>query len=282
MKEFRYELRKGSRKDICPNCGKREFKPYIDKKTGNPVGERYGRCERINNCGYNNYPKPDKKDNYEPPERSYEQKKPIEYVFETLVNDTLSHYADNQFALYLVRLFGENIAVKLLEKYNVGTAKGGGTIFWQKDLKGKFRTGKVIYYNENGKRSKTRSSWFVHSKIRQDFNFQQCFFGLHLLKQFPEMPAALCESEKTAVLMSVYMPQFIWIASGGSEMLNVQRLNELHRLDKVFPDGGQFEKWEGKTRHFSGRQMDVTVDKAIKEGLIPDGSDILDLIQLKL
>ena len=63
-------------------------------------------------------------------------------------------------------------------------------------------------------------------------------------------------------------------------MLNIQRLNELLRLDKVFADGGQFEKWEIKTRGFAGRQMDVSVDKAIKEGRLPEGSDILDLIQL--
>jgi hypothetical protein len=280
MKEFRYELRKGSRKDICPNCQKKEFKPYIDKKTGKEAGPKYGRCERINSCGYNNYPKPDKKDCYEPPVKPYEPPKPIEYISETLVKNTLSHYAENQFALYLFRLFGENTAVKLLAKYNIGTAKNNGTIFWQKDLKGKFRTGKVIYYGQNGKRSKTRTSWFVHSKISQDFNFKQCFFGLHLVSK--DYPVALCESEKTAVLMSFYMPEYTWIASGGSEMLNISRLNELPRLDKVFADGGQFEKWESKTRYFAGRQMDVSVEKAIKEGLIPDGSDILDLIQLKL
>ena len=77
------------------------------------------------------------------------------------------------------------------------------------------------------------------------------------------------------------MPEFTWIASGGSEMLNIQRLNELPRLDKVFADGGQFDKWEIKTRGFAGRQMDVSVDKAIKEGKLPEGSDILDLIQLE-
>ena len=83
------------------------------------------------------------------------------------------------------------------------------------------------------------------------------------------------------MLMSVYIPEYTWIASGGSEMLNIQRLNELQRLDKVFSDGGQFEKWEMKTRGFAVRHMDVLVDKAIREGKLPEGSDILDLIQLE-
>ena len=55
------------------------------------------------------------------------------------------------------------------------------------------------------------------------------------------------------------------------------RLNRLPRLDKVYPDNGQFVKWEMKTNHFPGRQMDVSVDKAVDNGLLENGSDILDL-----
>ena len=278
MKKYRYELRKGSKKDECPECKKKSFVPYIDKKDGKPAGERFGRCERINQCGYSNYPKADKNDNYEPPVKPYVPPLPIEYISKELIEKTFHDFKSNVFFQYLVKTFGGEKAMELQAKYNIGTAKHGGTIFWQQDLLGRFRTGKVMYYSENGKRDKARHSWFTHSKIKPDFNFRQCFFGLHLV--IKDNPVALCESEKTAVLMSVYMPEFTWIASGGSEMLNIQRLNELPRLDKVFADGGQFDKWEMKTRGFAGRQMDVSVDKAIREGLIPEGNDILDLIQL--
>lgn len=180
--------------------------------------------------------------------------------------------------MYLVKLFGRETAYELQSLYNIGTAKKGGTIFWQQDLAGNFRTGKVMYYNENGKRDKTRFSSFVHKKIRDDFNFQQCFFGLHLADG--SKPVALCESEKTAVLMSVFEPDFTWLATGGSEMINVTRLIELKRLDKVFADNGQFEKWAQKTRTFN-RQMDVTVDQAVERGELEPGVDILDLYLLK-
>ena len=278
MKQYRYELRKGSKKDECPECRKKSFVPYIDKKDGKPAGERYGRCERINQCGYSNYPKASKSDNYEPPIKPYVPPLPIEYIPKELVEKTFHDFKSNVFFQYLVKTFGGERAMELQSKYNIGTAKHGGTIFWQQDLLGRFRTGKVMYYRDNGKRDKARHSWFTHSKIKPDFNFRQCFFGLHLVSK--DHPVALCESEKTAVLMSVYMPEFTWVASGGSEMLNIQRLNELPRLDKVFADGGQFEKWEMKTRGFIVRQMDMSVDKAIREGSLQEGSDILDLIQL--
>ena len=278
MKQYRYELRKGSKHDECPNCKKTTFKPYIDRKTNKEAGIIYGVCERINQCGYSNYPKYDKNDNYEPPVKPYIPPLPIEYVPKELVEKTFHDFKSNVFFQYLVKTFGGEKAMELQSKYNIGTAKHGGTIFWQQDRIGRFRTGKVMYYQENGKRDKARHSWFSHSKIKPDFNFRQCFFGLHLVSK--DHPVALCESEKTAVLMSIYMPEFTWIASGGSEMLNIQRLNELPRLDKVFADGGQFDKWEMKTRGFAGRQMDVSVDKAIREGKLSEGSDILDLIQL--
>jgi len=131
-----------------------------------------------------------------------------------------------------------------------------------------------MYYNTNGKRNKDRMSWFVHKKISKDFNYRQCFFGLHLTST--DKPVALCESEKTAIIMSVFEPGYTWIASGGSEMLNDERLLELPRLDKVFADNGQYEKWERKTRMFEP-EMDISVDEAVGNGILKEGDDILDL-----
>ena len=172
-------------------------------------------------------------------------------------------------------MFGKETAFELQSLYNIGTSQTGGAIFWQQDRKGRFRTGKVINYKPDGHRDKEKYTWFVHKKIRNDFNYVQCFFGLHLTTS--EKPVALCESEKTAVMMSVYEPEFTWIASGGCEMLGTIRIAELPRLDKVFADNGQFVKWEKATRNFKGRQMDVTVDRAVAEGLLEKGADILDL-----
>ena len=279
--EYRFELRKGSKKDKCPNCGRKTFVPYLDKKTGNAAGEKYGRCERINECNYILYPKADKNDKWEAPEpKPYEPPKPTDYVDRELVEATFTAFQNNVFFMWLVEIFGREQAFELQAKYNIGTAANGGTIFWQQDRHGNFRTGKVIYYTPNGKRSKAQNGWFVHKKIREDFNFKQCFFGLHLVDG--TKPVALCESEKTAVLMSVYNPEFIWIASGGSEMLAPGRLAELKRLDVVFADNGQAAKWRSKIDlHFPDVRFDISVDAAVCRGEIEVGSDIYDLVSLK-
>lgn len=274
-KQFLFSLRKGSKHDICPQCGRKTFKTYVDGNN-HIVANKYGRCERINTCGYILYPKMDKNDNYEPVVKPYVPPKPIEYIDKQIVELTFNNFRENVFFMYLTKTFGRETAYQLQEKYNIGTANGGGTIFWQQDALGRFRTAKVIYYLPTGRRSKSMQSWFVHKKIRPDFNFQQCFFGLHLTSK--DAPVALCESEKTAIMMSIYEPAYTWVASGGSSMLNAQRLGELPRLDKVYPDNNQFESWERKTRLFEGRQMDITVDRAVSDGVIPEGSDILDLV----
>ena len=269
---------KGSRKFICPSCGdkRKTFVPYVDENKNIVDVTKYGRCERINSCGYCEYPKTSPNEFRPPKDVVYIPPKLPDYIKKEIVEKTFSDFRNNVFMQYLIKMFGGQVAMELQEKYNIGTTKNGGTIFWQQDDKGRFRTGKVIYYNENGKRNHDRKSWFVHCKIKPDFNYRQCFFGLHLVDG--EKPVALCESEKTAVMMSVYNPDFIWIASGGSEMLSTERLAEFPRLDKVFADNLQFEKWELKTRNIECRQMDVSVDKAVNDGLIEKGSDILDLV----
>lgn len=282
MKNYKYKLETGSKHIICPNCGKKTFKCYVNADTGERVNPaKWGRCERISSCGFISYPKI-KDDDWVAPQRNpaYIAPQPVDYVAQEIVERTFNNFKANTFFQYLIRTFGKETAFELQSLYNIGTSKTGGTIFWQQDRKGRFRTGKVINYKPDGHRDKEKYTWFVHRKIKYDFNYQQCFFGLHLTTS--EKPVALCESEKTAVMMSVYEPEFTWIASGGSEMLSTIRLAELPRLDKVFADNGQFVKWEKATRNFEGRQMDITVDNAVRNGLIEEGSDILDLYQLTI
>ena len=146
-------------------------------------------------------------------------------------------------------------AIDLLSvEYHVGTSKHwtGATVFWQVDNQGKVRTGKVMLYNpETGKRVKepySHVSW-VHSLIpHKDFNLCQCFFGEHLINKDKTKPIALVESEKTALIASYYLPQFLWIASGGKNgCFNTKSLSVLKNRDVVlFPDLGATTVWQDK------------------------------------
>ena len=78
--------------------------------------------------------------------------------------------------------------------------------------------------------------------------------------------------------MSIYKPEYTWIAAGGSQMLNLYRLSRIPNIDIIFPDQGQFIDWEKKTSMFKNRVMDKTIEIAYNKGLVSGGSDIFDLI----
>lgn len=284
MKQYRYSLMLGSKKFPCPKCQKKTFTPYINSISGEIVNSsKYGLCDRKYSCKYSLYPKSDGSDidkaDWEAPEIVYHVPNP-DFIDRSIVEASFHQFNSNVFFMWLRKMFGMDKAYELQEMYNIGTAKNNGTIFWQQDSEGNFRTGKVMYYNQNGKRRKDRNSWYVHNRIKEDYELHQVFYGEHLING-NEKPIAICESEKTAILMSVFEPDYIWLASGGANMLNSYRLLRLNNLDLVAPDEGEFEKWEKQTNIFIGRKMDTRVETAVRNGTLGKGSDILDLILLE-
>lgn len=278
--KFKYKLQAGSKHTTCPACNfKKVFKPYVLADSNQIVDEsKYGRCERINSCGYICYPERENDFDWQPPERTPEPPKRPDFILKEVVERTFSNFRDNIFFRFLVKTFDVDTAFELQEKYNIGTAKGGGTIFWQQDREGNFRTGKVFYYQMNGKRNKERASWYIHNQVKEGFSLVQVFFGENLTFKNPGKPVALCESEKTAILMSVFEPKYTWVATGGANMINISRLARLNRLDFVSPDQGQFDLWKLQTALHRGREMDIRVERAFKNGEVDPGADILDLI----
>lgn len=273
---FKYHLRPGSKKERCPACGHyRCFVPYVDKN-GVPAGEQFGRCERINSCGYIKYPKDGVCAAADIPAAEHVIRQ-VDYVDERVVKSTLGGYMENVFLRYVAALFNWDVAKAAAAKYNIGTF-GKFTIFWQKDMYGRYRTGKAIAYEAGGHRSKSIPAWYVHKKAsgNDNFNLVQVFFGEHLLADSTK-PVALVESEKTAVLMSIIRPDYTWLAAGGSEMLNTYRLSRLPRLDIIYPDNGQRIKWTAKTAYMHPN-VDLSVDKAVTAGKLEAGADIADLV----
>ena len=280
--KYKYALEAGSKHIICPNCGKKTFKCYVDVNTGERVNPaKYGRCERTNSCCYHQYPENGASmSDWVAPVYVPEYKEP-DFIPKEMIEASFNQFRKNTFFMWLVKLFGQDVAMDLQSKYNIGTAKNNGTIFFQQDSEGRFRTGKVMYYQNNGKRNKNRNSWYVHNEVKENFELVQVFFGEHLIKENPDKPVALVESEKTAILMSVFEPEYTWLASGGANMLNSYRLLRLPRLDLVSPDEGEFDNWKDRTKSFFNRQMDGRVEKAFREGKVSKGADILDLILIE-
>ena len=223
-----------STRHTCPNCHRQRcFSKYIDTEKQIQFPEYVGRCDHEQKCGYHFTPRdyfeqnPSEKEKFtENSFRSYDpikEAQPIatSYIDLGIVNQSLRGYSANKLFQFLSAQFGETETLKLMKRYKVGTSKywDGATVFWQTDNQNKVRTGKIMLYNsETGKRIKepyNHVTW-VHSVLHKgDYNLKQCFFGEHLLSEDKSCPVALVESEKTAIIASYYLPQFLWIASGG-------------------------------------------------------------------
>ena len=212
------------------------------------------------------------------------------YIDLDIVNQSLQRYPDNKLFQFLSAQFGEAETLKLMAKYKVGTSKhwDGATVFWQIDYQNRVRTGKIMLYNPTtGKRIKepyNHVTW-VHSVLhKEDYNLKQCFFGEHLLPEDKSRPVALVESEKTAIIASYYLPQFLWIASGGKNgCFNVNSLSVLAgRSVVLFPDLGATNYWQSKISLMKSCGIEVQMFDYLEVNATEDerkeGYDIADYL----
>ena len=278
MKSYKWQLRKGSKKEICPNCGQKRFVPYVLASDGVTLaGAEFGRCDREQNCGYQRYPDGERYTVAEP--QKIQPRPRLEYVGDLHVS------MDSNLFEWAVCLLGLNDAVLAWSNYNVGCI-GGHVIWWQIDREGVVRAGKVMSYRPDGHRDKS-DQWGVtwahkHPQLKQSFKgeeLQQCIFGEHLLTSNPNKPVALVESEKTAVVMSRFIPEYVWLATGGSQGIKSnERLSPLvGRNVFLVPDNGQYYSWLRVAELYGWNIWDgLELDTPF------EGADILDIIELTM
>ncbi len=177
----------------------------------------------------------------------------------------------NNLARWLCTQFPEEQVAEVLARYRTGSTRDGRIIYWQIDEYGQVRAGKVMAYDLDGHRMKDGKGnvCWVHSMKIDGIRFDemlapQCLFGLHLLNdnvdvnenlaprcvQAPSLrgraggEAAIVESEKTALIMSLVCPDKVWLATGGKANFKEQMLAPLIRLEvAVYPDADALHDW---------------------------------------
>lgn len=292
--EYKFILEKykpgGGNRYTCPSCGRRKcFTRYIRTNDGEYIDESCGKCDHDSSCGYHYTPKEFFHDhpelannntaNYHPtnkPSVKCEPKPlctiPPEYVKK-------SHSMNSEFIRFINFMANDpKELARVYESYAIGATKDGSVIFWQVDINMRVRTGKIMHYGVDGKR-KGNPNW-VHTKliynkvIPDNWTLTQCFFGEHLLNG-NEKTVCIVESEKTAVVMSLFYPQYVWIATGGCSMLNAEKCKVLKgRKVIVYPDSGKLKEWSEKMKATEG--FLYTIVKDIEA--YPGNTDIADLL----
>lgn len=275
MVAYRWQLRKGGKKMRCPQCGQMRFVPFESVATGELAGAEYGRCDREQNCGYFRYP--NGVETPTPIARQVAEEQPIRFYPAAVKTDIRTNLFD-----YVSAAVGVGAALRAWQTYHVGK-DGNRTIFWYVAKDGSVRAGKSIPYRLDGHRDKTDmmpASW-LHKSHNWDgthtgTRLQLCYFGEHLLKDNDAALVAVVESEKTAVVLSALVPQWIWLASGGSQMIKNDEKNKAlaGRDVLLIPDQGQYWNWKAVALK---NKWDIVRDVEWF-GNMP-GCDILDLVE---
>ena len=138
--------------------------------------------------------------------------------------------------------------------YRLGASRQGGVIFWQIDQEGRVHDGKVMYYLSDCHRNKAHKPTWVSYLLRRRDPFpnaahetSHCFFGLHLVSPHC-CTVAVVEAEKTAVILSEFYPQYIWLASGGLGEVQPDKFRALRGCKVILfpdtdPDGIAYSRW---------------------------------------
>lgn len=287
----------------CPACKrKRQFARYIDIEAGEPLADHVGRCNRESNCGYHykpaeyfrDNPEKVKRDNFithhpiipaRPPLKTTIPEIPYQYF-----SGSLAAYHRNNFIQFLESVFPSEMVKLARTKYRIGTSKHwpGSTVFWQIAYDGTIRAGKVMKYDPaTGKRIKhpfNHITW-VHSILKlQNYHLEQCFFGEHLIAG-TDQPIQVVESEKTAVISSLLMPEFIWIATGGKngcKWTDEKIFQPLTGRTVVFwPDLNAYDDWVLKTdnlRQIADIHVSDLLERKATETDRQQGLDIADFL----
>lgn len=286
MKVSKYHLQKysgTSTRHECPHCHDlHSFSRYVDERE-NHIADHVGRCNHQDGCGYHLPPSEffrDKGVSYTPTiDVAPKPLPPTDYVPEEMMVRTLR--TDNAFLRWLTRYFSLSDVAQAIERYRIGDAKGDRVIFWQIDQEDRIRTGKIMMYDEfTGKRVKNvYGSWdWVHCHMGKQFNFKQCLYGLHLVDG--TKPIAVVESEKSATVGSIYIPEYTWVATGGKQ--NYRLLEALKGYDvTLYPDLRAYDEWQKYAKKY-GFKVSEMLEQIASEEERGKGLDIADFITKKI
>lgn len=190
---------------------------------------------------------------------------------------------DNLLEFLKGKFTNDEINRALLDYYITGTNLiwSNTTVFWQIDHKEQIRGAKLMLYNKDtGKRIKepyNHINWLHKALKLTDFKLSQCLFGLHLINIDYLKNIAIVESEKTAIVMSMFLPDYIWLATGNSGNFKIDMLAPIKKRNIIaFPDKGEFDKWNKTATELNSKGFKIAVSNILEQTEFNNGFDLAD------
>lgn len=216
-------------KFTCPRCGKKgTFRRYWDNKTGDWLQGDYGRCDRVNGCGFDESPYSEqfyqrhtlaagralakscgltstKRATARPATAAAEPETPP-HDFAATFAGWWESYPDNTLRAWLAGLYGSAATSTCDDYLLTGTPNGTGwACYWYTDGHGIVTDGRLVKYQSDGHRYHEgyRADWVRNWAGRNGESVPAStpkhLYGLHLLHDGDRV--LIVEAEKTALVL---------------------------------------------------------------------------------
>ena len=180
---------------------------------------------------------------------------------------SLDRNLHSDFVSYLKLLVADvDRIVDMVNAYQLGVTKDGHVIYWYIDKEGIARMGKVMAYKPDGHRNKFYTPLSIPKELSKrgelstDYAIKQTLFGEHLLNlsTCEGKTIGIVESEKSAVICSLCVPDLLWMATGSKGNLQEERLSAIkERLAILFPDtdtdGKTYSEWQSRASELNAK-----------------------------
>ena len=191
----------------------------------------------------------------------------------------------------LLNLFPRDLVLKAIDEYHVGfesfeTGKlDRSVLFWQVNEDGDIVNGKRICYKAGGHRDKQVPPMLIWARN------PQCLFGLHRYTgENRSKPVAIVESEKSALIMSIVQPEYLWMATGSLNNFNERFLLPVIEAPiTAFPDidypsqkgvvkSSSYILWERAAQQMNRDGWNIKVSNVLENtATIPQRMDKIDV-----
>ena len=147
--------------------------------------------------------------------------------------------------------FDQDKLEALMKRYPIGATEQSEPIFWHINAEHKITNGHIITMDsDTGK--VYDDSWYYQDER------PTCLFGEYLLNTFPCQIVALVKDEITATVMSCFPTPYIWLAIGKDHVTPSDLLPLEGRSVVVFPNKGEYDKWEEWLRRVPHLQFHIS------------------------
>ena len=121
-------------------------------------------------------------------------------------------------------------------------------------------------------------TYLVEAVNHSRWELTQCLFGEHLLSLYPDRTVALVESEKTAIICAGFIPEYVWLATGGKTSLG-NKLEVLSgRKVVAYPDVYAYGFWREHLAIFPNIKVSDYLQHIARDNPSSSHMDLADLI----